>query len=580
MDREHVDGSNGGLAAWRGVLLSGVPGAATAARLEQRPVLIDSDDEAVMVEQADALLDSLIARQRLMSHLAARQQADLDRLARQYPGLREHLATEVGLALGVAESTADKYLDDAGSIRRLPATFAALNAGQITPFKATVIRLHTEHVSEEVARKVEQRVVPAAGRQTMPELREACTRAVLRCDPAGSEDRHEKAKAGRGMSRRHLPDGMALLFIESAAQDIATVFEACTALGAAARVKGDQRTADQRRMDALTDVCRDILDTGRWTPNQPIPASPTGDGENRSAGESGSADAAEPADTPGPAGAAEAVEPAAGPGSVDTAAADDASDPGAAADPTRFEVAVCPRPPVILPERGSRRPHILVTVPAATLAGGNQPGYLAGHGPITAGQARTIAADGDLTPADLRPDHRGPARLRPDPLPATGRAPRLRAHPGPHLRHPRLPRTRRPHRHRPRHPVQARPEPGRSDRCRQPGQPVQAPPPRQRRRRQHAPSPPPHRELDLDHRPGPHLHPARHLTVGTGNVSRAAIGSETGGAASDFAGIARVAFRHLTGQGPECASILMTDGLAKLHLHPSSLTCSVAIHSL
>ena len=100
---------------------------------------------------------------------------------------------------------------------------------------------------------------------------------------------------------------------------------------------------------------------------------------------------------PGLPGAAEAVEPAAGPGSVDTAAADDASDPGAAADPTRSEVAVCPRPPVILPERGSRRPHILVTVPAATLAGGNQPGYLAGHGPITAGQARTIAADGDLT---------------------------------------------------------------------------------------------------------------------------------------------------------------------------------------
>ena len=52
---------------------------------------------------------------------------------------------------------------------------------------------------------------------------------------------------------------------------------------------------------------------------------------------------------------------------------------------------------MILPDRGSRRPHILVTVPAATLTGGNQPGYLAGHGPITAGQARSIAADGDLT---------------------------------------------------------------------------------------------------------------------------------------------------------------------------------------
>ncbi len=194
--------------------------------LEQRPPLPVTGDDSELRCYANALLDSVIARQALASHLAARTQVDLDWLSRHYPGPREHLASEVALALGVAEATADKYLDDAASIRRLPVTFAALDAGRITPFKAAVIRMHTEHVSEEVAQKVELRVVPAAGQQTMPELREACTSAVLRIDPAGAADRHEKAVAGRGMSRRHLAEGMALLFIESAAQDIAVVFDA------------------------------------------------------------------------------------------------------------------------------------------------------------------------------------------------------------------------------------------------------------------------------------------------------------------------------------------------------------------
>ncbi len=121
-------------------------------------------------------------------------------------------------------------------------------------------------------------------------------------------------------------------------------------------------------MDALTDVCRDILDTGRWTPAEPVTVNPPEGSAYRGA-DTGA----------GTAGTTEPTEP---------------RDPAEAAEPAG---SVCPRPPVVLPSRGSRRPHIMVTVPAATLNGGNQPGYLAGHGPITAGQARVIAADGDLT---------------------------------------------------------------------------------------------------------------------------------------------------------------------------------------
>ena len=48
-----------------------------------------------------------------------------------------------------------------------------------------------------------------------------------------------------------------------------------------------------------------------------------------------------------------------------------------------------------LPTRHGRRPHIQVTVSAETLLGdGDEPGELAGYGPVTAETARRIAADG------------------------------------------------------------------------------------------------------------------------------------------------------------------------------------------
>ncbi len=50
-----------------------------------------------------------------------------------------------------------------------------------------------------------------------------------------------------------------------------------------------------------------------------------------------------------------------------------------------------------LPTRQGRRPHIQVTIPYDVLLGADHPCHLDGHGPITADQARMIAADGTLT---------------------------------------------------------------------------------------------------------------------------------------------------------------------------------------
>ena len=114
------------------------------------------------------------------------------------------------------------------------------------------------------------------------------------------------------------PDGMAGLSVHSTAQDIATIFEALTALAEAATSTDDARTLDNRRADVLADICADILARGGWR---------------------------------------------------DT----------------------------LLAERHGRPLHVYVVVPLDALVGGDSPAELAGHGWITAGQARDIAADASLT---------------------------------------------------------------------------------------------------------------------------------------------------------------------------------------
>ncbi|MDQ2846211.1 MAG: HNH endonuclease, partial [Actinomycetota bacterium] len=124
--------------------------------------------------------------------------------------------------------------------------------------------------------------------------------------------------ARRKITRFGLPDGMAGLQVTSSAPDIATIYDCLAAVAAHAKVPGDPRVGDQRRVDALVDVCTDILDTGQFRGRD-------------------------------------------------------------------------------LPKFHRRRPHVQVTIPFDALLGSGSPCELRGYGPITAGQARRIAADATLS---------------------------------------------------------------------------------------------------------------------------------------------------------------------------------------
>ena len=104
-------------------------------------------------------------------------------------------AAEVALELTMSPYSAAAWADLAVELTwRLAATGAALAAGIIDVPRARLITEATTQLSEDHARAVEARVLPAAGTQTTGMLRAALRRAVLAIDPAGAEQRRKDAE--------------------------------------------------------------------------------------------------------------------------------------------------------------------------------------------------------------------------------------------------------------------------------------------------------------------------------------------------------------------------------------------------
>src|SRR6266702_3889721 len=70
----------------------------------------------------------------------------------------------------------------------------AARPGSPRPQRARLIAEATGRLSDEAARAVEERVLPAAGEQTTGMLRAALRRAVIAADPAGAERRRNESE--------------------------------------------------------------------------------------------------------------------------------------------------------------------------------------------------------------------------------------------------------------------------------------------------------------------------------------------------------------------------------------------------
>lgn len=290
---------------------------------------------------------------------------------------------EIRLMLHLTHGAAGFRVSQARLLREpFPATLAALGRGAITLPKAGLIADECAVLDPAHAAAVEAAVLPRAPELTLGELRALLRRQILAADPAAAAKRHRRARRDRSVILYPERDGMANLSATLPATEALGIF---AVLDEHARhlPTTDHRTMDARRADILTDLL--LGPTGYCAAGtaaalgDPVTADPGLD-PDRFPGRRPDSGSCPPA-TDG-----------------DMAAADDSAAAGDSEAATEAAAAHMPAAsaafgPASLHPPARINVQIRVTVPLDTLRGASDdPAELAGYGPITADQARQLAA--------------------------------------------------------------------------------------------------------------------------------------------------------------------------------------------
>lgn len=249
------------------------PGVAAITWLSQvEPSLLD-DVDRVRLLQAWELSSRWLSAQhtKAVVGVAGARATDLDDFA------REHVRVALVGCGGSARADVDLARALAGPLRGVR---DAMEAGRISPAHARVVDDETRHLDPVTTRGVADEVLRTAlpagdagecddplracARCTPSQLRQRVRRAVVRADPAAAELAARSAARDRQVTRRIEPNAQASMTFTGPAVDVATVWTAldlrATALSAA---PGDGRTLDQRRFDALVELCGEALPDAR-----------------------------------------------------------------------------------------------------------------------------------------------------------------------------------------------------------------------------------------------------------------------------------------------------------------------------
>ncbi len=227
------------------------------------------------VTDAD-LVDMIAAAERQTRWASAVQVAAIAELSRR-PAFRpdrdrdpddelRSAAAQVSAELGLAPVTGHRRVATARLlVEQLPATLAALRDGTIDYRRAELIAEVADRHGMPLAALVEARVLPKAGSRTLGQHRRAIDREVLLADPQGAQRRHEAAAAERRVWFTAQPDGMGQVVADLTADGMALVRAMLDAAAAGMKTASpdDERSMDQRRADALVELARLSVASGR-----------------------------------------------------------------------------------------------------------------------------------------------------------------------------------------------------------------------------------------------------------------------------------------------------------------------------
>jgi hypothetical protein len=308
-------------------------------------------------------------------------------------------AGQVALALAMSHDGATGWADLGVMLTwRLPATGAALSAGQIDLARARMIVRMTSPLSDEAARQAEAAVLGRAGWLTLGQLHAALRRAIIKVDPDGAERRRRQAERNASVVLYPEDEGTATL--------AGYALPGVEAAAAMARITALARTMKARGSDGQMDWLRAHvflgLLLGTLPPTPSGPETPSDQPPGGTPPDSGlPADSGLPPDSGLPADSG--LPPDSGPAHRDGGAqvGEPLGSSSAAGGPTLGWPGIRPYVPSWLPTVGVRAPAagrsapaglLNLAVPMATLTGASSaPGQLSWLGVITASQARQLA---------------------------------------------------------------------------------------------------------------------------------------------------------------------------------------------
>jgi hypothetical protein len=172
----------------------------------------------------------------------------------------EWAVDEAAATLGMSGRAASLELVDALTlVEGLPATLAALDAGEISPAHArAMVELAGPVSTADKRAKVEAAVLPRAAGQTVSALRACLRRAVARIDAVAAAERLAKAVRDRQVRLEARDDGISALIVLWATPVGRACYEALSAYAKACEFgedgNRDPRTHQQRMSDCLADL--------------------------------------------------------------------------------------------------------------------------------------------------------------------------------------------------------------------------------------------------------------------------------------------------------------------------------------
>jgi hypothetical protein len=176
----------------------------------------------------------------------------------------EFFTAELSVLLNCGRGTASHLARRSWTYREnLPATWAALRAGEIDERRARELADVLKHSAPALARAVEARLLPEATTLSLSRLRARATDLLLELDAAGADERREEAQ--RDADVRVYPgaaEGMATLATDMPAEDAAVCQDVINQIAWMLKADGDPRPIGQIRSAVHSLLIRHAADHG------------------------------------------------------------------------------------------------------------------------------------------------------------------------------------------------------------------------------------------------------------------------------------------------------------------------------